>query len=249
MPEYGDEGLFSNHEEHVEEGADGVLPRLEDRKEQEIEARRREEHELWHVEPGANEAHASGQVCERCGSVITAKQDARLLPDGRWTHEVCPETSEGSGEGREPSVGPARSSASAAEGKGRTFFDLVFELERTMDAVRHVYPATDHLARRPGRATAEAARALGETLRAASPEVADVFDRWRGLCDEFFGVAADLNALRNTGGTSRRPDEQRSYKTMLNACIGRVHALRQELVEATEELQGAVIAELDRRLA
>jgi hypothetical protein len=37
-----------------------------------------------------NEAHAPGKTCERCGSAITAHQDARRRPDGRWVHEVCP---------------------------------------------------------------------------------------------------------------------------------------------------------------
>jgi hypothetical protein len=37
-----------------------------------------------------NDATATGQVCELCGSVITAGQQARLRPDGRWIHETCP---------------------------------------------------------------------------------------------------------------------------------------------------------------
>ena len=37
-----------------------------------------------------NEAHVPGKTCERCGLVITAHQDARRRPDGRWVHEVCP---------------------------------------------------------------------------------------------------------------------------------------------------------------
>lgn len=37
-----------------------------------------------------NEAHAPGTTCERCGSVITAHQNARRRPDGQWVHEVCP---------------------------------------------------------------------------------------------------------------------------------------------------------------
>jgi hypothetical protein len=38
-----------------------------------------------------NEAHAPGQVCQRCGAVITAGQDARRRADGKWVHEVCPD--------------------------------------------------------------------------------------------------------------------------------------------------------------
>jgi hypothetical protein len=41
-------------------------------------------------DPEDNELHAPGQVCQRCGTVITATQDVRLLPDGHWVHEVCP---------------------------------------------------------------------------------------------------------------------------------------------------------------
>lgn len=37
-----------------------------------------------------NEAHAPGQVCERCGAVITGDQDVRRRADGKWIHEVCP---------------------------------------------------------------------------------------------------------------------------------------------------------------
>jgi hypothetical protein len=37
-----------------------------------------------------NAAHAPGKICERCGAVITASQDARLEPDGKWVHEQCP---------------------------------------------------------------------------------------------------------------------------------------------------------------
>ena len=38
----------------------------------------------------SNELHAVGQACERCGTVITAMQEVRRLPDGHWVHEVCP---------------------------------------------------------------------------------------------------------------------------------------------------------------
>ena len=37
-----------------------------------------------------NDATAPGKVCELGGSVITAGQQARLRPDGRWIHEACP---------------------------------------------------------------------------------------------------------------------------------------------------------------
>jgi hypothetical protein len=37
-----------------------------------------------------NDATAPGKVCELCGSVIIAGQQARLRPDGGWIHEACP---------------------------------------------------------------------------------------------------------------------------------------------------------------
>ena len=42
------------------------------------------------LDPEDNELHAPGQVCERCGTVISALQEVRRLPDGQWVHEVCP---------------------------------------------------------------------------------------------------------------------------------------------------------------
>lgn len=70
-PEYGEE----------ERESQGIQP-----------AESEQEHELDVAEPVLedHEAHAPGQTCERCGAVITASQDARLLPDGHWVHEVCP---------------------------------------------------------------------------------------------------------------------------------------------------------------
>jgi hypothetical protein len=43
-----------------------------------------------YADPEDNELHVPGQACERCGMAITAMQEARRLPDGRWIHEVCP---------------------------------------------------------------------------------------------------------------------------------------------------------------
>ena len=48
------------------------------------------ERDVDRLDPEDNELHAPGQVCERCGTVINATQDVRLLPDGHWVHEVCP---------------------------------------------------------------------------------------------------------------------------------------------------------------
>ena len=46
--------------------------------------------EVNFIDAESNEAHAPGSVCERCGQIITATQDARRRPDGQWVHEECP---------------------------------------------------------------------------------------------------------------------------------------------------------------
>jgi len=85
MPEYGEEERLRQQSEA------GVLPQdREDAPEREIMEHDREDRELEYLDPEDNEAHAPGQVCARCGAVITAGQDARLRTDGRWVHEVCP---------------------------------------------------------------------------------------------------------------------------------------------------------------
>jgi hypothetical protein len=61
-----------------------------DEGERELSEQQEEARELNYLDPGGNELHVRGQVCERCGTVIAATQDARLLPDGHWIHEVCP---------------------------------------------------------------------------------------------------------------------------------------------------------------
>ena len=65
------------------------------RHEAEERARRREDAEEREDKQGRqvaddNAATAPGKVCELCGSVITAGQEARLRPDGWWIHEACP---------------------------------------------------------------------------------------------------------------------------------------------------------------
>jgi hypothetical protein len=91
IPEYGDEELTRQQSERLEEQSEGILPQdREDAPEREMEERDREDRELEYLNPEDNEAHAPGQVCARCGAVITADQDVRLQADGRWVHEVCP---------------------------------------------------------------------------------------------------------------------------------------------------------------
>jgi hypothetical protein len=80
-PEYGEEKWQSKEVPPIED---------EDLGEREIEELEREDEELEYLDPEDNEAHAPGQVCARCGQVITASQDVRRLPDGHWIHEVCP---------------------------------------------------------------------------------------------------------------------------------------------------------------
>lgn len=48
------------------------------------------ERDVDRLDPEGNELHAPGQVCQRCEAVISALQEVRRLPDGRWVHEVCP---------------------------------------------------------------------------------------------------------------------------------------------------------------
>lgn len=48
------------------------------------------EEDLEELELDDNEAHVPGQVCARCGRVLTATDDTRMQADRRWVHEVCP---------------------------------------------------------------------------------------------------------------------------------------------------------------
>jgi len=91
MPEYGEEQRMRQQSERLRRQSEGVLPQdREDVPEREIQERYREDRELTYLDPEDNEAHAPGQVCARCGAVITAGQDVRLRADGRWVHDVCP---------------------------------------------------------------------------------------------------------------------------------------------------------------
>ena len=91
IPAYGDEEITRRQSERLAEQSEGILPQTrEDAPEREMEEHDREDRELEYLNPEDNEAHATGQVCARCGAVITAGQDVRLQADGRWVHEVCP---------------------------------------------------------------------------------------------------------------------------------------------------------------
>ena len=84
-PEYGDEELLRQREQGYR-SADGRESELE----RELADHAREDLEVDRLDPESNEAHAAGQVCARCGEVITAAQDVRRRADGQWQHEVCP---------------------------------------------------------------------------------------------------------------------------------------------------------------
>jgi hypothetical protein len=90
-PEYGDEERMRQQAEFLEEKSEDILPEdREDAPEREVAELGREDRERDYLNAEDNEAHAPGQVCARCGAVITAGQDVRLRADGRWMHEVCP---------------------------------------------------------------------------------------------------------------------------------------------------------------
>jgi hypothetical protein len=90
-PEYGDEERMRLQSEGLSRQAEGGLPQdREDAPDREIAEHDREDREPAYLDAEDNEARAPGQVCARCGAVITAGQDVRLRADGRWVHEVCP---------------------------------------------------------------------------------------------------------------------------------------------------------------
>jgi|ERR1039458_6032122 hypothetical protein len=82
-PEYGDEERRRWEEEAPPEPAAAE-------EESELHDHEREDEEVNYLDPESNEAHAPGTVCERCGQVIAAQQDARRRLDGQWVHEECP---------------------------------------------------------------------------------------------------------------------------------------------------------------
>ncbi len=89
-PEYAEEELVVQEEDRLRESPACGLPRCEDVGEREVEEHRHEDDELAYLDPSQNEARAPGVECGMCGVLIGPDQDARLLPDGRWIHQVCP---------------------------------------------------------------------------------------------------------------------------------------------------------------
>jgi hypothetical protein len=88
-PEYGEEELVSGREQRITDRSE-TPPSPEPGTEPEVKELETEDRELRYLDPETNEAHAPGQVCPRCHTVITPDQDVRRLPDGHWIHEVCP---------------------------------------------------------------------------------------------------------------------------------------------------------------
>ena len=91
-PEYGDEERLHQEVEQLKERSEDIRPDdHRDTPELEIAEQKHQEREAFFLDAEANEAHApAGQICERCGQVITSDQDARMRADGGWVHEVCP---------------------------------------------------------------------------------------------------------------------------------------------------------------
>jgi hypothetical protein len=86
-PDYGSEYGDEERKRWEEEAPPGPTEAEEER---EFLERERQDEEVEFVDAESNELHAAGQVCERCGQVITAVQDVRRRPDGQWVHEDCP---------------------------------------------------------------------------------------------------------------------------------------------------------------
>jgi len=104
-PEFSEEERMREQSEGLRQPSDGVLRQdREDEPERELAEHDREDRELAYLDPESNEARAPGQVCARCGLVLTEGDDVRLRPDGRWVHEVCP---------RDTGAGPAQNTGPA----------------------------------------------------------------------------------------------------------------------------------------
>ena len=79
----------------IEEGVgeDLGVPPPEHSEQSRIDHDREEgEHDEYNTVWGSNEAHAPGQLCARCGVLISPGQDVRRRLDGTWVHEICPDS-------------------------------------------------------------------------------------------------------------------------------------------------------------
>lgn len=86
-PDFGSEYGDEERKRFEEEAPPGPT---EAEEEHEYQESKREDEEVNFIDAESNEAHVPGSVCERCGQIISATQDARRRPDGQWVHEECP---------------------------------------------------------------------------------------------------------------------------------------------------------------
>lgn len=91
-PEFADEERLRQQEDELRERSEGIRPEdRDDAPERVIAEEKREEQEAVFLDAESNEAHApAGAICERCGQLIAAADDARRRADGGWVHESCP---------------------------------------------------------------------------------------------------------------------------------------------------------------
>jgi hypothetical protein len=86
-PDFGSEYGDEERKRFEDEAPPGPS---EAEEEQEYQEQKREDEEVNFIDAESNEAHTPGSVCERCGQIISATQDARRRPDGKWVPEECP---------------------------------------------------------------------------------------------------------------------------------------------------------------
>jgi hypothetical protein len=127
----------------------------------------------------------------------------------------------------------------AADGRGRTFVDLVTGIERSMCIAVHTLPAVDHLAAAPSPPDADAWQALEEHLVTSGAHgVVDSLREWRRLEGEFRAAAHRLGEIRGT-------ESELGYQQDLQQRIEDVRAARSRLREAADDLLDAVAAEFE----
>ena len=76
-PDFGSEYGDEERKRFEDEAPPGPS---EAEEEYEYQEQKREDEEVNFIDAESNEAHAPGSVCERCGQIISATQDARRRP-------------------------------------------------------------------------------------------------------------------------------------------------------------------------
>jgi hypothetical protein len=79
--------------DHPAEGVDLPLPGIQTA--QDIQGA--QEHLLADADLDANELHAGGRTCARCGRLISPEEDVRRTASGAYQHEFCQLTRSDSG--------------------------------------------------------------------------------------------------------------------------------------------------------